>query len=310
MELAKYEPVRLADGKFTGVAVIPPETTDQPVLLYLHGGGGTYSEGIRGRVPQLPFAAALGVPGYSINRPDNMDSVSLNLPTDIDDGFYAASAEAISEAAEDIWNRHKDSAPGIVLQGCSVGSAIAFTLAAQWAEQDAKGEAMWPLLGLIVADVGYSLRPGVAAALGKAPDVMHVDDALNTVAASLDFGPEWAKDNLEEGEPLTVPRSEILELVGAWPKNALDIASKISVPVMYRLGELDPLWFGDDDTIATLVAALKTSSPYVDAKTVEGSIHPVFESRRGHAFTLETVAFAEFCRAAAAVPQLLDKSAR
>ncbi len=79
---------------------------------------------------------------------------------------------------------------------------------------------------------------------------------------------------------------------------------------MYRLGELDPLWFGDDDTIATLVAALKTSSPYVDAKTVEGSIHPVFESRRGHAFTLETVAFAEFCRAAAAVPQLLDKSAR
>ncbi len=44
---------------------------------------------------------------------------------------------------------------------------------------------------------------------------MHVDDALNTVAASLDFGPEWAKDNLEEGEPLTVPRSEILELVGA-----------------------------------------------------------------------------------------------
>lgn len=53
---------------------------------------------------------------------------------------------------------------------------------------------------MIVADVGYSLRPGVAAALGAAPDVMHVDDALNTVAASLDFGPEWAKDNLEEGE--------------------------------------------------------------------------------------------------------------
>lgn len=95
VELAKYEPVRLADGKFTGVAVIPPE---QPTSR----SSSTCTEavepipGIRGRVPQLPFAAALGVPGYSINRPDNLDSVSLNLPTDIDDGFYSASAEALS----------------------------------------------------------------------------------------------------------------------------------------------------------------------------------------------------------------------
>lgn len=310
MHLPIPHPVTLANGKITGVQVHPEVPSASAVVLYLHGGGGTYTEGIRGRIPQLPFLAALGIPGYSINRPDNVDSVSLGLPTDADDGVYQASAEIIYEAAEDIWQRHQESAPGIIIQGCSVGSAVAFTLAAYWCEKNARGEATWPLLGVIAADIGVHLRPGVAEALGKAPDVYQVEDALNTVAYSLDFGPSWAKDDLPEGEPLTVPRSEIFELVGGWPRHALETMRKITVPVMWRVGEFDPLWNSDPENVAIVREALGTSSPYVDAAPVRGAIHPLFESTQGHAFTIETASFMERCRVLSQVPQIMDPTLR
>lgn len=310
MTLPTPEPITLADGRITGVRVLPPHSSDAPVVLYLHGGGGTYTEGVRGRIPQLPFAASLGVPGYSINRPDNLDSVSLGLPNDLDEGVYEASAAVLYEVAEDIWNRHRDTASGIVLQGCSVGSAVALILAALWSERDARGESTWPLLGVIAADVGAQLRPGVAALLGKAPAVDHVEDALNTVAYALDFGPAWAKDDLPEGDPLTVPRSEIFQLVGGWTRDALRIMGRISVPVMWRLAELDPLWEGGEAQVAEIAAALRSSSPFVDAQVVTASIHPLFEGVQGHAFTLETIAFVERCRVFAQVPQILQPDAR
>lgn len=199
MEVGEPQSVRLADGTISGVSVMPADGAGQPVIVYLHGGGGTYTEGIRGRIPQLPFTASLGIPGYSLNRPDYLDSLSLGFPEDSADGFYAASAQAIDRAVEDLWSRHRDDSPGIVIQGCSVGAAIGLTLAAQWSEKNARGAAAWPLLGVISADAGAVLRPSIREIFNRAPDGHLVHDALDTVASSLDFGPPWAKDELEEG---------------------------------------------------------------------------------------------------------------
>lgn len=82
------------------------------------------------------------------------------------------------------------------------------------------------------------------------------------------------------------------------------------MPVMWRIAEFDPIWDTSEEAVATVREALSASAPHVDAAAVTGSIHPLFESRRGHQYTLEAAGFIDMCRVHAQDPRVLVRTAR
>ncbi|MFT4216907.1 MAG: hypothetical protein QM619_06940 [Micropruina sp.] len=88
------EPLRLLDGLIAGLRFAPAEAGDAPTIVYLHGGESQASDA----VVQLGAAAYNGYPGISLNRPDYLDSASLGMPYDQDEGFYLASAKRLDDA--------------------------------------------------------------------------------------------------------------------------------------------------------------------------------------------------------------------
>lgn len=88
-----------------------------------------------------------------------------------------------------------------------------------------------------------------------------------------------------------VPRAELLDIVGAWPKTAPEVLSRIAVPVHYRMGEHDRLWLTNEPQVGAFAACL-TSAPYVDARLIPNTGHCVDLHRAGTALHLEQLAFA------------------
>lgn len=301
-----HEPLRLLDGLITGLRFTPEQAGDAPTIVYLHGGGSQASEA----VVQLGTAAHNGYPGISLNRPDYLDSASLGLPFDQDEGFYVASAERLDDAIADYWARHAGESRGVVLQGCSVGSAMALIIAQRWARQSAAGTQRWPLLGVAMADIGALPYPE-REDLWKTTPVVHRVLDLGPWIEQVDFGPEWARYTAGLGdESPGVPRAEILEYNGGWARNALGIAAEVTVPVLWRVSEFDPFWRGDDEAVAAFRTALETSSPYVDAGVMAGASHAIHDGPRGRSYLFSVLAFVELCRTASITPQTLERRPR
>ena len=135
----------------------------------------------------------------------------------------------------------------------------------------------------------------------------------------IEFGPEWARfapPETHEDNPVddslivgasTLSRAEALEITGGWPRNALTIVSQVTVPVYWRVGEFDPLWNSEPEAVAEFVAALNTSSPYVDGAAMQGASHAIHDGPLRRHMVLEVLAFVELCGAAQRVPQILEK---
>ncbi len=102
-----------------------------------------------------------------------------------------------------------------------------------------------------------------------------------------------------------VVRAEGLEIVGGWPQEWRQVASRITVPVHYRLAEFDTLWTARPDLVAEFADTLRTRSPYVDAALFPGSAHGLADSVVGREYCLQSLGFAERCAAAVSTPQLL-----
>ncbi|MFF8024942.1 alpha/beta fold hydrolase [Streptomyces sp. NPDC007896] len=300
--------VSLLKGKTTGVAALPDETTDMPVLVFVHGGGATAkSFDIPGH-SQILRAAHHGFPSYALNRPGYGGNETLGFPPDTDTGGMRAHAERLDLAIAELWERHRETAPGVVVVGCSIGAAISLHLASLWSEQDQPG---WPLLGLAAADIGQLPRENVVNAWRSSAVEERTD--MTKLQAQLTMPPLWALAPYQFGlhampgilEP--VLRAEGMEVVGGWVREWQRIASSITVPVHYRLGEFDTMWTVRQDLVDEFAAALLTSSPYVDAALFAGSAHGVADSVVGHEYCLQVLGFAERCSVAARIPQLLGR---
>lgn len=298
--------ITLSGGRTTGLAALPDETTDQPVLVFLHGGGATArSFDIPGH-SQILRAARNGFPAYALDRPGYGGSEPLGLPADSDTGVLRAAAERLDQAVAELWQRHATTAPGVVVIGCSIGGAVGIHLAALWSAQERPG---WPLLGLAVADIGQLPPENVVDAWHSTPAEERVD--MSVLQGRITAPPRWALAPHQIGmhslpgilEP--VVRAEGLEIVGGWPREWQRLASRITVPVHYRLGEFDTLWAARPDLVAEFADTLRTRSPYVDAALFPGSAHGIADSVVGREYCLQVLGFAERCAAAVSTPQLL-----
>ncbi|MFT4229357.1 MAG: alpha/beta fold hydrolase [Microbacterium sp.] len=301
------QPFVLSDGT-SGVHVLPAEPSDgAPLVVHLHGGGGSCREAVQERFSLLGALAEGGTPAFALNRPGYPGGAPLSFPATSDDGSFAASADLLIAAIDELWERFGAGSSGVVLLGCSVGSAIALTIGAR---KDVVTPAGWPLRGIAVADVGHVPEAGVPELWASTPVVDVIED-MGPIVQRLDFGPRWCRLSTPgDGETLKIARSEVLEIQQGWVRSALDIARSITVPVLWRLSEFDPIWSGVASAEAEFVAALRVSSPYVDGRVLPGASHPIQDGQLARHLALSVLAFAELCGRNARTPQILDVTAR
>ncbi|MDF1488471.1 alpha/beta fold hydrolase [Tessaracoccus caeni] len=318
MATANIRRIELLDGKVTGIAVDPPGKVRGPLIVHLHGGGSNCSETVRKEFSILGLAADLGFPGVGLNRPGYAGSEWLDIPGTQDEGLYDASAKRIGDALTDLWGQYEDEegCAGIVLMGCSVGSPVSFMIATRWAAGEPGWT--WPLLGVAATDVGHVPMPGIPELWNSSPVADFIED-LDVLVDQIEFGPEWARvapPETHEDNPVddslivghsTLSRSEALEIGGGWPREALKIASQVTVPVYWRVGEFDPLWTSEPEVVAEFISALRTSSPYVDGGAMQGASHAIHDGPLRRHMVLQALAFVELCGAAQRVPQILER---
>jgi pimeloyl-ACP methyl ester carboxylesterase len=300
--------ITLLSGKTTGIAALPEEATDKPVVVFVHGGGATAkSFDIPGH-SQIQRAAQNGFPAYALDRPGYGGSETLGFPVGSDTGVMQANAERLDQAIAELWKRHSTTAPGVIVVGCSIGAAISTHLASQWSAQNQPG---WSLLGLAIADIGQLPPKDAVDAWHSTPAEERID--MSTLQGRLAVPPLWALAPYQFGLHSlpgileSVVRAEGMEAVGGWLREWQHITSSITVPVHYRLGEFDTLWIARPDLVDEFAGALRTRSPYVDAALFPGSAHGVADSIAGHEYCLQVLGFAERCAAAVGTPQLLGR---
>ena len=295
--------IALLDGAITGIAAAPPQPTGVPLIVYIPGGG---SSVLGVDVPghsHLAEAVRNGFPAVALNRPAQRDSTPLELDHKADSGAFAANAERLEAAIAELWPAYADDAPGVVVHGCSIGGAISLHLAASWSVASAPS---WPLLGLAISDIGQDPPEEVVTTWRGLPDVESVD--LLDYLGNFTPPPAWTRspDIAGPSAPtLSVPRAELQEVVGGWPREWREICARVRVPVHYRLGEHDKLWKVSEQLVAQFGDALRTSSPYVDAAICQGAAHNLPIAAVGRSYILEVLAFAHRCLGFARVPQLL-----
>jgi pimeloyl-ACP methyl ester carboxylesterase len=304
---AHPESLTLLDGAITGVQQLPADAGGAPLVVFIHGGGSDVSETLIPGHSQLGIAAENGFPAFALNRPGYRGSASLGFDGTRDDGWFEATAARLDEAIAELWELHGAGSTGVVVHGCSIGGAISLTLAARWSRAEASGETRWPLLGVAVTDIGHIAPAYVGARWHETPAAEYVAD-LREALADMPTVPEWTRSGRAKTEPSPIPRDELLEIVGGWPRgNWRRAASAIVVPVHYRLAEYDVLWEVSPEIVTEMLDALRTRSPYVDGAIVLGAAHAIAAGPVGDAYNYQVLAFVALCRAFVERRQILTE---
>lgn len=301
------EDITLLEGKTTARIARPEEANGTPLLVFIHGGG---ASALSMDIPGHSFIEAAATNGFTavaLNRPGYGRSESLGFPGDSEDGLFAANAERLYEAIGEAWARYGAGASGVVVYGSSVGGAITLHLASQWS---AKTEPAWPLLGVATADIGLQPQQRVIDAWKTTPVTEFAD--IVALQPLLPIPPLWTIPAYAF-DPSAMPgvfepalRAEIMEVNNGWARQWNDIASGITVPVLYRLGQFDNLWNVSQELVAEFAAALRTRSPYVDAGIFSGSGHGLADGPAGLEYFHLVLGFALRAAANVTTPQLLE----
>ena len=271
---------------YRGVLNLPTGSSPyNPIIVALHGG--TYTSeyfDVLGH-SLLNRAEMLGIPAVAIDRP-GYGQTSVMRDEDV---TQEGNAAILNEALGELWQRERNTRPGIILLGHSIGGAIALRIAAL--------RPKWPLLGICVSGVGLTIAPGVAAASQGLPPISYVDMPSSIKELQM-FGSAGTYDSsamqASHAADCPAPRQELIEITTVWPHQAAEILAQIAVPIHYRQGDQDKLWSVDEDEIKSIAAAC-TSAPRVDAKLARNAGHCIDFHRIGASFQLEQIAFALAC---------------
>jgi pimeloyl-ACP methyl ester carboxylesterase len=269
-------------------------------------GGGSNADTFN--LPHASFLKTASNNGYSaiaLNRPGQSDSTALDLDPMADVGAFDANAARLCEAIDEVWSRKNAAHSGVVIYGSSIGGAIALHAAAKWSRE----KRAWPLLGVAVADIGQSPPSAVVDTWTTLP-------ALETINLAQYIGlffsavPPWAAPALpprtgSEPPVLKIPRAELQEVVGGWPRNWKAICSQITVPVHYSIAKYDTVWTINQALLDEFTEVLALNSPHVESAIIQGASHGIGLGPLAMSHIFHVLSFAARCHVAARAPQVL-----
>lgn len=273
------------DLRVSGLERVPSSMApDAPLVIAIPGGSYTSRYFDIPGCSLLERACAVGIPAIAVDRPGYGATTPLAQATIVEN------ARQLDRAMAHLWRqRGSGRTAGVVLVGHSIGAAVAVALAAH--------RPQWPLLGIAISGVGLTPPPGVVAAWSSLPETGNVSLPPEAKDAFM-FGPSWTFDPSvpvrTRAADAPTPRTELLDIVGAWPSKFAALAAEVAVPVHYRQAEFDPLWVVDDAEIGRFAASF-TGASFVDARLFAASGHCIDFHRLGAQLHLEQLAFALRC---------------
>lgn len=271
----------------SGLTRFPSGSSEgHPLIIAIHGGTYTSAYFDIAGYSLLDRGQANGIPIIAIDRLGYGASSAFATPQTT----IQHNAELLNLAIDAIWRTHHNGACGVVLIGHSIGGAVATAIAAL--------QPKWPLLGLAISGVGLEPVPESKDNWATLPDLALIE-VPSEVMDSFCFGPASTYDQLampmaSHAANAPSPRSELIDIVSGWPKQAEALASRVNVPVHYRQPEFEKLWVVNDEQIQRFSAAF-TKAPSVDANWCKGAGHCIDFHHGGEAFQLEQLAFALRC---------------
>jgi pimeloyl-ACP methyl ester carboxylesterase len=301
---ASILPVSYLENKISGLYA---EGSDGRLpLLVMFPGGGSNAEAFN--LPHASFMHTASDNGYSaiaLNRPGQADSASLPLDPIADVGAFDANAARLCEAIDEIWSRKNAPHSGVVIYGSSIGGAIALHAAAKWSRE----KRAWPLLGVAVADIGQSPPRAVVDTWTTLP-VQETINLAQYMGLFFSAVPPWAAPVLpprtrSEVPVLKIPRAELQEVVGGWPRDWRAICSRITVPVSYSMAKYDTVWTINRTLLNEFAEMLAVNSPYVESAIIPGASHGIGLGPLATSHILQVLSFVSRCHVAARVPQVL-----
>ena len=305
----------LDDGsRVSGLASLPDlppslDLTSLPLIVCLHGG--TFDARYYDATPALSIeniTSLFHVPVVSIHRPSYGETTPIpELPPN--QTFMQESAKRLnSSILPAVWRKYGTYASSVVLLSHSIGAAVAIIVSGLHTIRAAKGEAEYPLSGLIVSGLGSSwISPN---------DEL---DEINTLITPEGLWPaelrakmmlkpqldvcalEAVKAAIEMNPP--APPAEIGDVAAGWLGYWRTYAREITVPVLYSLPEFDCFWPRKSldadrgkvvDRVREFADAFEKSEA-VATGTLLGAPHCVEISKQGRSWYLRCVGFAMEC---------------
>jgi pimeloyl-ACP methyl ester carboxylesterase len=303
---AETKRISLCKGLITGLAATGGRG-DLPLIVMLPGGGGNAGQFDMPSRSFFATAVANGFSAIALNRPAQGDSAPLGLDRNSDSGVFAANAQRLLSAIDEIWET-ESAHPGVVIYGSSIGGAIALHMAAEWSN----ARRAWPLLGVSVADIGQVAPPILVETWRSLPSVdsINLADYFTVFFAGV---PPWAMPRRPPPQAgagpleLPVPRAELQEVVGGWVRDWKSICSQVSVPVQYRLAKYDTPWLVSEQHVEEFSDALRTRSPYVESSIVPGAMHVISNGPVATSHMLDVLSFVSRCAVAVQIPEVLER---
>lgn len=268
--------------------VRPPAANNYPLVVAIHGGTytGRYFD-VEG-ASLLTRASHLGIPIVAVDRPCYGHSGGLEP----ENATILNSAKVLNAAMEDLWQRYAEKTRGIFLIGHSIGAAVAILMASM--------KRGWPLLGIAISGLGMRPPLQVSEQWRELPSVPTIH-LLAELKDLLMFGPpETYLDDVRaraHAADYATPRSELQDIVFAWPDILTEACARVEVPVHYRQPEFDNLWVVNEKEVQAFKNCF-TASPFVDAALLLNAGHCIDLHHAGGQFQLQQLNFALRCSAA------------
>lgn len=279
-------------GEFSGrrrAAEVDPRSAT-PLVVAIHGGSYTSAYFDVAGHSLLDDAAMNHIPIIALDRPGYGNTPILAE----DEAGIWGQARHLTRALGEAWDEFGAGTRGMVLIGHSIGGAIAAAIASE-----PNG---LPLLGLAVSGVGLHTPTGHGPMWNALPKQPHADLPAE-IKDNFMFGPEGSFDpeSRTRSHQADAPavRAELIDIVGSWNEQVLEVLGKITVPVHYRQADGDRLWIVSEDEVQGFARAL-SRSPRVDAALMCGTGHCMDFHAVGRALHLQQLGFALQCAAEAA----------
>lgn len=278
--------VTTSKGFTIGTRELTSHKTDKPLLVYIPGGSYNAAYFDVPGMSALEASAMAGFDAVALDRPNYGGSDKLSDA----ETTFARNAEIIDDAIAKLWERYGAAHPGVILIGHSMGGAIGVHIAAGQPTR-------WPLLGLSMSGVNELSPEHVVGAWSSMPQgqpVTFSDEQRRMFMYGPDGSFEPDAINRASLSAEDVPLAELVEIVGAWPRDILKLAPRVNAPVHYMLAEHDQLWVVSPEQVE-LFAGRFTAAPFVETNLMEGVGHNVDHHLAHDIWYRSQLAFAARC---------------